>query len=184
MQVMFTGNRIQKFDSDVQREDAYYHLKRLIQHTIKRADEWGHKEINFISGMAVGVDTAACEFVLAEKLESHPIKISIIAAVPCINQDIRWRQEDRIRYKDLLSKCDDIHYVSKLNYHQSGGAKCLNDRNGWMISQLTRSQDMAIAIHNGKPGGTQNAIGDLIRVNKRIITYNYLLKKYVKSGSW
>lgn len=49
---MFTGNRTQKFNSLVQRENAYYHLKKL--NTIKRAAEWEHNDVNFITGMALG----------------------------------------------------------------------------------------------------------------------------------
>ncbi|BAZ18362.1 hypothetical protein NIES4071_102470 (plasmid) [Calothrix sp. NIES-4071] len=88
MNVMFTGNRIQSFDSDAERENAYSHLGKLIQRAIKRSIEWGYNAIHFISGMALGIDTAACEYVLAQKSKGHPIKIFLTAAVPCLNQDV------------------------------------------------------------------------------------------------
>ncbi len=184
MNVMFTGNRIQKFNNASERDDAYAHLEKLIQRAIARGIEWGHNSINFISGMALGVDTAACQFVLDEKLKGHPIEILMTAAIPCLDQDNKWRQDDRIRYRQLLDKCDFVHYVSNLNYTNAGGASCLDKRNKWMASQLTSFHDMAIAIHNGEPGGTQNTINDLVKGDKRVIVYNYRLQQYIKLGSW
>lgn len=184
MDVMFTLDRTQKFENITEREDAYSHLDKLIQHAIKRAIEWGYDAINFVSGMALGLDTAACEFVLAEKLRGRSLEIILTAALPCLDQDIKWHQNDKAKYKYLLSKCDFAQYVSNLNYSNAGNASCLDRRNKWMISQLVRSHDMAMAIHNGQAGGTQNAINDLVKSNKRIIMYNYKSQKYIKLGSW
>lgn len=184
MNVMFTGNRIQSFGNIIERENAYSHLDKLINYAIKRALEWGHDAIHFITGMALGVDTAACEYVLAQKSKGHPIKIFLTAAVPCLNQNAKWRQEDKDKYHSLLSQCDFIQYVSNCNYSNAGGASCLDARNKWMVSQLVANHDMAIAVHHGRSGGTQNCINDLSADNKRTIIYNYRLKKYIKLGNW
>lgn len=184
MSVIFTGNRVKSFESNTERNEAYSHLDKLINRAIKRAVEWGHEAIHFISGMALGVDTAACEFVLAQKLKGHPISILLTAAVPCLNQDAKWRQPDKEKYHSLLTQCDYIKYVSNCNYSEAGSASCLDARNKWMVSQLVAKNDMAIAIHHGGSGGTQNCINDLSSTGKRTVIYNYRSHQYMKLGNW
>ncbi|OKH45314.1 hypothetical protein NIES2101_26775 [Calothrix sp. HK-06] len=184
MHVMFTGNRIKSFDSAAERDDAYSHLSKLINRAIKRAIEWGHDTIHFISGMALGVDTAACEFVLAQKSKGHSINILLTAAVPCLNQDAKWRHHDKEKYHLLREQCDYIKYVSNCDYSGAGGAKCLDNRNKWMLSKLVGTHDMAIAIHHGGSGGTQNCINDLSAAGKRTVIYNYRSNQFIKLGNW
>ncbi|BDA76030.1 hypothetical protein CAL7716_101960 (plasmid) [Calothrix sp. PCC 7716] len=184
MTVMFTGNRIQSFESNAERESAYSHLDKLIQRAIKRAIEWGYEAINFISGMALGIDTAACKYVLAQKCKNHSIKILLTAAIPCLNQDAKWRQSDKDKYKYLLYNCNFTQYVSNCNYSNAGGASCLDTRNKWMVSQLTGIHDMAISIHHGKAGGTQNCINDLSSAGKKTVIYNYRSNQYIRLGNW
>ncbi|WP_139253593.1 DUF1273 domain-containing protein [Hydrococcus rivularis] len=49
----------------------------MIVRTCDRALEWGYKRIQFYSGMALGVDTAAAEIVLGLK-EKYSIEIPAV----------------------------------------------------------------------------------------------------------
>jgi hypothetical protein len=126
MNVMFTGNRIQKFNSISERDDAYAHLEKLIHRAIARGIEWGHDSINFISGMALGVDTAACQFVLDQKSKGHHIDIIMTAAVPCLDQDNKCNYLINV----ILSS---MHRISIMPM-QGGQVVSINAINAWCSS--------------------------------------------------
>ena len=117
-------------------------LKLIIEEYIKN----GYTE--FISGMALGVDTLCAEIVLELKDKYPDIKLE--CAIPCLNQSEKWSDNQKKRYIEILSKSDKVNYISKCNYTKN----CMNDRNKYLVDNA----DALIAVWNGKPSGTFNTI--------------------------
>ncbi|MBD2597439.1 DUF1273 family protein [Nostoc spongiaeforme FACHB-130] len=112
LKVAFTGNSHKKFDEEGWKQ-VRNRLEAMIVRACDRALEWGYKRIQFYSGMALGVDTAAVEIILGLK-DKYPIEINLTAAVHCINQDVKWNNLDKQKYHWLLSQCDANKFVSNL----------------------------------------------------------------------
>lgn len=100
-----------------------------------------------ITGMALGVDTRFALICIMRK-------IPFIAAIPCLNQEMKWPLKAMHQYREILSNplCT-VHYVSDKPYN----AHCMNDRNIWMVDQLG-SQDYLLGVWDGSAGGTKNCI--------------------------
>ena len=134
----FTGHRPGKLPADTDRREA---LRRALRTDIIRTAEAGF-EI-FLCGMALGTDTWAAEEVLTLRERGMPVRL--VAALPCPEQDARWREEDRRRYRFLLSQADAL-YTACEEYTPY----CMAMRNRWMVSNASR----IIAVFDGSPGGT------------------------------
>ena len=98
----------------------------MLSRAVEKAIQDGYR--NFISGMALGVDIWAAEMVIQLK-KQHPY-INLEAAIPCANQDLRWRQNDKDRYQGLLKKCD-LQTVLQTAYT----ADCMIIRNKYMVDK-------------------------------------------------
>lgn len=102
----------------------------------------------FISGMALGFDMICAEKVLELK-KSYP-HIKLIGALPCKTQDKLWKENDKKRYRDLISKLDGIRCI----YDDYIGAECMLERNRFMIN----NSSLVIALFNGRNGGTKKTL--------------------------
>lgn len=112
-----------------------------------------------ISGMALGYDTILAEAVI--ELKEQGAELILEAAVPCNNQDCKWLEKDRIKYKNILSKCDTVTLLQ-----QEYTADCLQNRNKYMVD----NSDIILAYWNGKQnGGTYNCIKYAKSKNKKIV---------------
>lgn len=60
-------------------------------------------------GMELGFDTVVALAVIDCKEMGHDIKL--IACITCYDQDNRWSYEDRMRYRDIIFKTDNIYGV-------------------------------------------------------------------------
>lgn len=100
----------------------------------------------FLTGMAEGFDIISAEILLELRKVN---KIRVIAVVPCLNQELKWKTSQKERYKNILSKCDDVIVLSKRYYDG-----CMNDRNKFMVEHAS----VCIACWNGKPSGTGNTV--------------------------
>ena len=100
----------------------------------------------FLTGMAEGFDMIGTE-VLLKLRERHDIQI--IAVVPCLGQEIKWKPSQQERYNDILKQCNDTIYLFP-HYTPT----CMNDRNKYMA----KHSSVVIACWNGKPSGTENTI--------------------------
>ena len=111
----------------------------------------------FICGGAIGVDTDFAETVLSLKEKYPHIKLEI--AVPCENQDLKWSDADKLKYRDILKKADIVTVLSK-QYTRF----CMQKRNQYMVDK----SDFAVAFWNGKNkrGGTYNTIRYIERKHK------------------
>ena len=82
---------------------------------------------NFISGGALGFDTMAAETVFEMKKKYPHIKLIIY--VPCYGQSNRWTNLQKYRYRMMLSKADEIVYITEEKYTED----CMRLRNLRMV---------------------------------------------------
>ncbi|HHV50172.1 MAG TPA: SLOG family protein [Candidatus Avimonas sp.] len=140
-----SGHRPEKLPFGWRDEAAYSKLKNAIRLEIIKAAESGYR--NFISGMALGVDTWAAEEVV--NLREQGFDVRLIAALPCPEQDSRWPKDARERFKNLLAKADGVYVISD-RYTPF----CMGARNLWMVEHSS----LLIAVFNGRQSGTYNTI--------------------------
>ena len=157
----FTGHRPRRLPFGFNENDIRCKLlKDNIRSNIMSLIE--NKEVvNFISGMALGIDMYAAEIVLELK-EYYPF-ITLEAAIPCENQSAKWISSSVKRYNDILKKTDKITILQK-EYTPT----CMQKRNKYMVDNC----DYLIAVYNGKPGGTRNTLNYAERVGKEVILIN------------
>ncbi len=112
---------------------------------------------NFISGMAIGVDTDFAEIVL--KLRNK-FSIALECAIPCPNQTLKWNDADKLRYESILKRADKISIISE-RYTPD----CMLKRNRFMVDK----SELVIAVFNGlEKGGTWHTIKYAKSKNKNI----------------
>ena len=110
----------------------------------------------FISGGAIGVDQDFAEIVL--KLKKHYPNILLEIAVPCPNQDIKWCENDKKRYKRILKQADFVNILSPTYTHI-----CMQERNEYMADKC----DLLLVVWNRqKCGGTYNTLVYAMSINK------------------
>ncbi len=133
--VFFTGHR--KISDD---EADFLHdlLRCTVLIYIKR----GYK--NFITGGAVGFDSAAAECLACLKSEGYGI--NHILALPCRDQTSKWSDlEDLTFYKKMLGEADEVVYTGTL--YTRG---CMHARNRYMVD----NSSVCIAYRTKEKGGT------------------------------
>lgn len=99
--------------------------EKLLENIEKLATQNGVE--TFITGGALGFDTLAAN--CAAKLREKYPNIRLSVYIPCRGQSKRWRINDKFYYRLLLSKADEIKYVSEDDYNDS----CMHERNMKMI---------------------------------------------------
>ena len=102
----------------------------------------------FFNGGATGFDSLASFAVLAAKKDNPNLKLCM--ALPCANQDERWRAADRQIYKHLLDNADEVIYVSEQPYFEG----CMEARNVY----LTEHSGLCIAYMKRRRSGTSQTI--------------------------
>lgn len=139
----FTGHRPSsyRFGYDEEHPDCSK-IKTLMTMQIVTLIENG--VTTFLTGMALGADIWGAEIVLACKKRYSGLRL--IAVIPCETQANRWSVEQRERYFNILSECDETVYISR-HYTKD----CMFRRNRWLIDHA----NFVLAIFNGSPkGGT------------------------------
>lgn len=126
-------------------KESCINFKKEVYKVFCGAIEYGLK--NFMIGMAEGFDMIGGEILIDLKKEYNDLKV--IAVVPCLNQEVRWKEEQQKRYHALLNGCDDVIVLQ-----QSYTDDCMNKRNKYMVDHSS----VVIACYNGKAGGTGNTI--------------------------
>lgn len=141
-----TGHRPKGFpwnyrDSDCTQHKEYLkNLESVVRELIDEGFDY------FISGGAIGVDQDFAEIVLTLKKYYPHIRLEI--AIPCPNQDIKWCESDKKRYKRILKQADFVNVLSN-TYTQ----RCMQERNEYMADKC----DLLLVVWNGqKCGGTYN----------------------------
>lgn len=86
-----------------------------------------HGKIACISGMDLGVPQLFAKVACELRDEGHDIVV--MAALPCKNQDARWR--DNRLYMELLDRVDEKFLVN-----EEYSASCLSERDSWIADRL------------------------------------------------
>lgn len=143
----FTGHRPNKlFGYNPTTEGNLKMLKELREIIIFYIEKY---EVDtFITGMALGIDMWSARIVLKLK-EKYP-QIKLVCAIPCDKQYSKWIDESVEEWKYIVSKADEVHYVSDKPYTNY----CMQDRNKWMVD----NSNYVIAVWDGSNGGTGNCV--------------------------
>lgn len=142
----FTGHRPEKLPWGSREDDPRcVALKARLRHVIEQAYEDGFR--HFISGMARGCDHYFAEAVL--ELRSRHSDVTLEAAIPCEEQAVRWKEQERQRHAELVAQCD-LETVVQRHYDPH----CMRRRNRYMVDRAAR----LIAVYDGMMGGTMYTI--------------------------
>ena len=159
--VCFTGHRPQQLPFEFHNKNKdYIKLKKNLTNTILSLINEGYT--NFISGMAIGIDTLCAEIILELKKKNKQIKL--LCYLPCKNQTRFWNNYDAKKYHFIIDNADEIKYATFGNYCIG----CLQLRNKMMVND----SDTVVAVFYNKDGGTKYTINYAISQNKKIIYVN------------
>jgi uncharacterized phage-like protein YoqJ len=154
----FTGYRAQKLNICLARSPfCGEDLRALIRDEIVALHEKGYRR--FQCGMAIGTDTMFAEIV--QDLRGEYPQISMVAMVPCFEQDALWHSRDRAVYRRLLDSADCVVFTDSRNYTKG----CMQKRNRVLVD----SCDTLLAVYDGQPGGTRHTIDYAKRKGKKVI---------------
>lgn len=156
LRVSFTGYRPQKLGFFGEDDPMYIELVKKLHEKIGGLVEDGAKE--FLSGMALGVDTICADIVLEFKKTNPNIRLT--AVIPCHGQENSWTEEQKRHYYDLLLQCDNQVFTSE-NYRKG----CMQIRNRYLVDNC----DILLAVFDGKPGGTKFTVDYANTSGKKVI---------------
>ena len=157
----FTGHRPGKLPwGDDEDDPRCAAVKKRIVDAVEAAYEEGYR--HFICGMAMGSDLYFAEAVLALKAEKGDV--SLEAAIPYPGQADRWPEEEKIRYRQILERCD---YETMVQAHYSTG--CMSRRNRYMVDHSA----LVIAVYGGEPGGTRQTLEYALRQKVPFVDIHY-----------
>ncbi len=85
----------------------------------------------FVCGGALGFDTFAATYILALKKQGY--NIQLVLMLPCLDQTAKWDNYDKCIYNDILSRADEVIYVSESTYFSG----CMQKRNRALVDAST-----------------------------------------------
>lgn len=112
----------------------------------------------FLSGGARGFDTLAAEVVLSLREKLPDIRLHMV--LPCRDQDRYWPARDKLRYSYILSRADEIIYISE-TYDDA----CMLKRNRYLIDNSA----VCLCYRKARSGGTAYTINYAKKQNRKII---------------
>lgn len=152
--ICFTGHRPKDLPCRYNRDhDCYRSIKERLLKVLIRAIESG--VTHFVTGMALGFDQWALECLL--ELRAKDYEFTIVAAVPCKNQESKWPADSVKHYQALLKACDKVVYVTQTDYTN----ECMQARNKFMVD----NSFAVISLWNGSQGG---GTGSCIKYAKKM----------------
>ena len=111
------------------------------------------KPDKLITGMALGVDQWAAALCIRHS-------IPFIAAVPCMEHEIKWNDKSQELYFRLLNKAEEVVVVTQTPYN----SKVMQKRNVWMVDHA----DTLLAVWDGSKSGTANCIASARKQGKKL----------------
>jgi len=157
--VCFTGHRPDKlggYENNPTQRNTRQALETIIKDLVNKNDF-----VEFISGMAVGVDTWAAIEVLKVKLY-NPDKVSLKLALPFVGQQNKWPLTSQMQWLEVYRAANSVYFVDEEGY---APWKLLN-RNKWMVD----NSDLVVAVWSGyRKGGTAHCIRYASKKNKEIV---------------
>ena len=137
MYCCFTGHRPEQLPwINKEDEPRCKELKKVISDVIDTAINDGYTD--FYCGMARGIDTFCAEAVI-EKMKLNK-KIRLHAALPCPEQQLGWKENEKERFENILSHTSTKMVISPL-YTDT----CMLSRNRFMVDNSQR----LIAVWSG-----------------------------------
>ena len=143
----FSGHRTEKLPKN---KNKFIDLLQNLSMEVDKSISEGYH--TFLFGACYGFDLICAEQVLLRKQITQyrsPVNIKLIAVIPFEEQAVRWREQDRDKYFNILSKCDDVIILNK---HFKAG--CYYERNRYMVDASSR----LICYYNGSGGGTRYTV--------------------------
>lgn len=142
MKIAFTGHRPHKLGGYDNTNNKSVAIKNSIYEIVKSLRNTGDC-VEFITGMALGVDMWAAELALSIKVPYH-------AYVPFKGQESKWPENSQNHYRVLIGHASSVTYVCPPGY----AAWKMQRRNEAMVDDC----DMLIAVWDGSSGGTANCV--------------------------
>lgn len=143
----FTGHRsIDLPFKEDESDKVFTEYKKLLEYTIIYLHQ-KYGVCDFISGMALGIDTIAAEKVIS--LRDAGLDIRLICALPCRTQSSRWTSAQKERYSMILHAADEVIVLCE-EYTDT----CMAERNQYMVDRSA----YCIATWKGSIGGTSSTV--------------------------
>jgi len=154
----FTGHRPNKLPWRYdEASEGCVRLKEILAAQIAELVENGVTD--FLSGMALGVDTICSELVLAQREKNPALKLHCI--LPCVDQDVEWSASVRERYQSILKRADSIVYVNRA-YQKN----CMLERDRFLVEWSS----CLLAVYNGiRRSGTGATVNYARKLGREII---------------
>ena len=148
----FTGHRPDKLPWGTDERDPHcLACKEKIKQALEAVCEQG--VFHFLTGMARGADLYFAEEVL--KLREKYPEVTLECARPCESQADHWPEEEQLRYRKILDRCD-IETLVQYSYDRG----CMMRRNRYMVDHSS----WLIAVYDGVPkGGTAQTLAYALR---------------------
>ena len=148
MKIAFTGHRPDKLG-------GYNDATNKRSAILSKIDEIVSPlhDVEFIVGMALGVDQWAAEYAIDHGIPFH-------AYIPCPGQELVWPEKSQERYRFILSHAETENILS-----QTYTPGAMYYRNECMVND----GDLLIAVYDGSAGGTRNCINYAKQVGRKII---------------
>lgn len=156
-----TGHRPQKLAGYDLQQPYYERMEKQLIKLIKKALTHCDK-LELHSGMALGADTIWARAIIKMR-DQYPDRITFVADIPDWNQASLWPPESQNRWQYLMTQTDDVKTYNQ-GCDDKSYAYILNQRNIGMIDAC----DILIAIYDGTPGGTRNAVQYATKTKKLI----------------
>ena len=146
MRVAVTGHRPNKIGG--YSEENFLRLTAFAKKVFTEISPAG-----IITGMAQGWDMAAAQAAIE-------LQLPWVAAIPCDGQERPWPMAAQTHYRELLTQATKVVYVSQASY----ASHLMMARNRWMIDRC----HLLVALWDGTPGGTGNAVRYAQSINRPI----------------
>ncbi len=153
--VCFTGHR------EVPAADREK-LARLLPMALRQCIGRGYRR--FWCGGALGFDTLAALAVLREKEREPSLRLCL--ALPCPEQDALWPERDRLQYREILSRADEVWYAAE-RYIKSS----LLTRDRYMVEHST----LCLCYLTEMSGGTAYTASYALRQGLEVVNLAMLL---------
>lgn len=158
--LVFTGHRPDKLGG-VYDQDApiYYQIGTALRQYVLKYSGIVKDHVHLVDGGALGGDRTF-ERVAVKLKQQYPKWYTNEIAVPCANHDSRWTNDSKILYHQMLQMANKVTIVSNAQY----SPELMQIRNVYMVNMA----DQIVALWNGTPGGTYNAIKYALSLNKPV----------------
>ena len=149
----FTGHRPNKLPWRYNEESlGCVALQKTLKEQITALADNGY--MDFLSGMALGVDCWCSQIVLDLREKNPALKLHCL--LPCEGQDAKWPASSQKRYRAILERADSIVYVNR-EYND----KCMLERD----RVLVQSSSLLLAVYDG---GFRSGTGATVRYAQKI----------------